>query len=108
MPMGNMGGMNMNAMLKQAQKIQADMEKIKAELEEKEYEGASGGGAVKITVSGKKQLTGVFIEPEVLEEDADMLSDMIITAANTALRAAIDDYDQQMNRLTGGRMQGML
>ena len=108
MPMG-MGGMNMNAMLKQAQKMQAEMERIKNELEAKEYEATAGGGAVKVVVTGKKEITAINIEPDVLgeENDVEMLADMIMIAANTALKTAAQDYESQMSRLTGGAMPGM-
>jgi len=109
MPMG-MGGMNMNAMLKQAQKMQAEMERIKNELDAKEYEATSGGGAVKVVVTGKKEITKIDIAPDVLGEDGDveMLADMIMIAANTALKTASDDYEAQMGKLTGGAMPGLL
>ena len=96
------GGMNMN-MLKQAQKMQQDMMKAQEELESKTYEAAAGGGVVTATVSGKKELTAVTIDPEAVDpDDVEMLQDLIVAAVNEALRKAGDDAASQMSKLTGG------
>ena len=79
-----MGGGNMNQLLKQAQKLQADMQKTQAELETKVLEGSSGGGAVTVTVTGKKQITDIKITPDVMD-DVEMLQDLVMTAVNDAL-----------------------
>ena len=72
--MGGMGGMNMNAMLRQAQKMQENMEKTRLELDAREYEFSAGGGAVNAKVNGKKELLALDIKPEVIDpEDAEML-----------------------------------
>ena len=101
---GGMGGMGMNAnMLKQAQKMQQDMMRMQQELQEKEYEAAAGGGVVTATVTGKRELKEVVIDPEAVDpEDVEMLQDMIVAAVNEALRAAESDSASTMQQLTGG------
>ncbi len=100
--MGGMGG-NMNNMIRQAQKMQQDMMKAQEELESKTYEAAAGGGVVSATVSGKKELVRVAIDPEAVDpDDVEMLQDLIVAAVNEALRKASDDAASQMSRLTGG------
>ena len=85
---GGMGGMGMNAnMLKQAQKMQQDMMRMQQELQEKEYEAAAGGGVVTATVTGKRELKALEIDPEAVDpDDVEMLQDMIVAAVNEALR----------------------
>ena len=101
------GGMgmpgNMNNLMKQAQKMQRQMEESQKELETKEVTAAAGGGAVKVTVSGKKEGTKVELEEEVVDpEDIEMLQDLIMAATNEALRQ-IDEMSQaEMSKLTGG------
>ena len=98
-----MGGGNMQNMLRQAQKMQQDMMKAQEELESKTYEAAAGGGVVTATVSGKKELTAVTIDPEAVDpDDVEMLQDLIVAAVNEALRKAGDDAASQMSKLTGG------
>ena len=93
---GGFPGGNMNNLIKQAQKLQADMQKTQAELETKVLEGSSGGGAVVVTVTGKKQVTGIKINPDVLD-DAEMLQDLVLTAVNDALH--------KVDELTSAEMQ---
>ena len=101
--MGGMGGGNMQNMIRQAQKMQADMLKAQEELETKSYEAAAGGGVVKAVVSGKKEVTSVTIDPEAVDpDDVEMLQDLIVAAVNEALRKANDDANAQMSKLTGG------
>lgn len=96
-------GMNMNNMLKQAQALQKQMEETQRELEEKEFKSTSGGGAVEVTVSGKKYLNDIKINPEVVDpEDVEMLQDLILTAINEALRIADEETAKEMGKLTGG------
>ena len=101
--MGGMGGgINMN-MIKQAQKMQQDMQKMQAELEEKEYTASAGGGVVSATVTGKRELKALVIEPDAVDpDDVEMLQDMIVAAVNEAIRAAESDMANNMQRLTGG------
>lgn len=101
--MGGMGGGNMNSMIRQAQKMQQDMLKAQEELESKTYEAGAGGGVVSATVSGKKELVSVAIDPEAVDpDDVEMLQDLIVAAVNEALRKAAEDAASQMSRLTGG------
>lgn len=101
--MGGMGGGNMNSMIRQAQKMQQDMLKAQEELESKTYEAGAGGGMVTATVSGKKELVSVAIDPEAVDpEDVEMLQDLIVAAVNEALRKASDDASSRMSKLTGG------
>ena len=96
-------GSNMNNMIRQAQKMQQDMLKAQEELEAKTYEAGAGGGVVSATVSGKKELVSVTIDPEAVDpDDVEMLQDLIVAAVNEALRKASDDASSQMSKLTGG------
>ena len=99
------GGMpgNMSNLMKQAQKMQRQMEETTKELEGNEYSASSGGGAVTVTVSGKKEVTAVKISPEAVDpEDVEMLEDMIMAAVNEAFRQMEDASSQAMSKLTGG------
>ena len=101
--MGGMGGGNMNSMIRQAQKMQQEMLKAQEELESKSYEATAGGGVVTAVVSGKRELTGVTIDPEAVDpDDVEMLQDLIVAAVNEAMRKATDDASSQMSKLTGG------
>ena len=91
------GGWNMNNLLKQAQKLQADMEKTQEELGNKLLEASSGGGAVKVTATGKKEIKSVTIDPDVLD-DVDMLQDLVLTAVNEALRKADELTANEMKK----------
>ena len=104
-----MGGMNMNAMLRQAQKMQSDMENARRELDEKEYEFASGGGEVHAVVNGKFECVKLTISPEVIDrDDADMLADLVLLTINGAVRAAREDAEKTMGRVSGGMNMGGL
>ena len=101
--MGGMGGgINMN-MIKQAQKMQENMQKMQAELEAKEYSAQAGGGVVSATVTGKRELVSLTIDPEAVDpEDVEMLQDLIVAAVNEAMRKADSDAAASMQQLTGG------
>ena len=100
------GGMNMN-MMKQVQKMQQDMMKKQAELEAKEYTAQAGGGAVSATVTGKRELTALTIDPDAVDpEDVEMLQDLVIAAVNEAMRKAEAAANENMSRLTGGMNLG--
>lgn len=100
--MGGMGGMNMD-MIKQAQKMQQDMEKLQSELQEKEYTATAGGGVVSATVTGAHHLQSLTIDPEAVDpDDVEMLQDMIVAAVNEANRAASADMSENMSKITGG------
>ena len=106
MPRGmgmGMGGMNQVDLMKQAQKMQEDMLKAQAELETRSYTANAGGGAVSATVSGKRVLTDLVIDPDAVDpEDVEMLQDMIIAAVNGALSAGETASNESMSKLTGG------
>ena len=96
------GGFNMN-MIKQAQKMQQDMQKMQEELENKEYTAQAGGGVVSATVSGKHELKSLAIDPEAVDpEDVEMLQDLIVAAVNEAMRTSSSDAAASMGQLTGG------
>ena len=85
--MGGFGGMNINQLMKEAKKMQADMEKSQEELASKEFDASSGGGAVYVKVSGNKEVKEIVIKKDVVDpEDIEMLQDLIITCVNEALR----------------------
>ncbi|MEW6413080.1 MAG: YbaB/EbfC family nucleoid-associated protein [Candidatus Zixiibacteriota bacterium] len=90
-------------MMKQFQQMQAKMEEIQAELERTEVEGTSGGGMVKITINGKMDITGVNIDPEVVDpDDVEMLQDLILAAVKQAKEKAQELQAEKMSALTGG------
>ena len=100
---GGMGGGNMNAMLKQAQKMQAELAKAQDEIKEMSFTGTSGGGMVKVTVNGEMELVNLTIDPDALDpEDVDMLQDMIMAAVNEAVRGVNELANKQMGAITGG------
>ena len=85
--MGGFGGMNINNLMKEAKKMQADMEKSQAELASKEFDASAGGGAITVKVSGEKTNKEIKIKPDVVDpEDVEMLEDLILTCVNEALR----------------------
>ena len=100
------GGMmpgNMNNLLKQAQKMQENMQKMQAELEAKEIESSVGGGAVTVKVNGKKELIDINIKPEVVDpDDIEMLEDLTMAAVNEAIRKIEEVSAQKMSKITGG------
>ena len=97
-----MGGMNQMQMMKQAQKMQQEME-------EKQYEATAGGGVITAVVSGKRELVRVTIDPEAVDpDDVEMLQDMVVAAVNEAMRKAEADSAQNMSTLTGGLNLGGL
>ena len=104
------GGMpgNMNQLMKQAQKMQKQMEEASKNLEEMEVVATSGGGAVEVTVSGKKEVTKIKIDEEVVDpEDVEMLEDLVMAAVNEGLRKIEEASAQSMNKITGGLGGGM-
>ncbi len=108
-PGGGMGMPgNMNNLMKQAQKMQRQMEENQRALEEKEYTAAAGGGAVEITVTGKKEIVKVKLAEEVVDpDDIEMLEDLIMAATNQALRQMEVDSAAMMSKLTGGLGGGL-
>ena len=101
-PGGAMPG-NMTNLMKQAQRMQRQMEEGQKELETKEFTASAGGGAVEATVSGKKELLKVTLSQEVVDpEDVEMLQDLILAAVNEALRQAEEASAELMGKMTGG------
>lgn len=105
--MGMMPG-NMNNLLKQAQRMQKQMEETQAALEEKEYEATSGGGAVKVKMNGKKEITEVKINPDCVDiEDIEMLEDLVLTAVNQVIELQSNDEKNSMGQIAGGLGGGL-
>ena len=97
------GGMNMNNMMKQVQKMQKQMEEQQKALEEAEFSATAGGGAVQVTVSGKKVLTKVTLDPDAVDpDDVEMLEDLIMVAVNDAMKQVDEANSSSMARMTGG------
>lgn len=102
---GYAGGMpgNMSNLMKQAQRMQKQMEEQQKEFETKEFTAAAGGGAVEVTLTGKREITAVKLSPEVVDpDDIEMLQDLIMAATNEALRKVDEESAANMNKLTGG------
>ena len=104
LPKGMGGGpQNMQAMLKQAQKMQENIEAKKAELEAKEYVVTSGGGMVEITMTGKHEVKAIGINPEVVDpEEIEMLEDMLVAALNEVTRQIDEEAERELDSVTGG------
>ncbi len=101
-PGGGMPG-NMNNLMKQAQRMQRQMEESQKELETKEFVAKAGGGVVEVTVTGKKEITKVKLSQEVVDPDEiEMLEDLVMAAANEALRMADEANAEMMSKMTGG------
>ena len=101
------GGMgmpgNMNNLMKQAQKMQKQMEENQKVMEEKDFTATAGGGAVEVTVSGKREITKVKLAEEVVDpDDIEMLEDLIMAATNEALRKVEEENAASMSKFTGG------
>lgn len=98
-----MPGMNMQQMMKQARKMQEQMVAMQEQLATKTVEASAGGGMVKVSVNGNMQLESVTIDPDALDpEDVEMLQDMIVAAANEAIRGMGDIANREMGAITGG------
>lgn len=98
-----MPGGNMQALARQAQKMQQKMMEMQAELEAREYEASAGGGVVTAKVNGKKELLALSIKPEAVDpDDVEMLEDTVMAAINEALREASETTEKEMSKLTGG------
>jgi DNA-binding YbaB/EbfC family protein len=103
LPQGQGGGpSNMQAMLKQAQKMQEDMAAMQAELESREYDVSAGGGVVNVRINGKKEILSVKISPEVVDpDDIETLEDLIVAAVNEAVKKVESVSAQEMQKITG-------
>lgn len=109
-PKGMGGGpQNMNAMIKQAQKMQENMEALQAELETREYDISAGGGMVGVKINGKKEIISIDIKPEIVDpDDIETLSDILVAAVNEAIKRVEETNSTEMNKITGNlNMPGM-
>jgi len=94
---------NMNNLMKQAQKMQKQMEETQAALEEKEYEATAGGGVITVKINGKKEITEVKIDPEAVDpDDVETLEDLVVAAVNSAIQMQAEDEKSSMSKITGG------
>jgi DNA-binding YbaB/EbfC family protein len=92
----------MNAMIRQAQKMQEDMEALQAELDAREYDISAGGGAVNVKINGKREVISIDIKPEIVDPDAiEMLSDILVAAVNEAIKRVDETNNSEMSKLTG-------
>lgn len=97
------GGKDMQKQLRQLQMMQAEMEQKQAELEQKELTTTAGGGAVEVTINGKKEITKLAIDKDVVDpDDVEMLQDLVIAAVNEAIRQITEFEESEMNSITGG------
>jgi DNA-binding YbaB/EbfC family protein len=97
--MGGFGGMNMNNIMKQAKKMQEEMQKSQEELSSKEFDSTAGGGAISVKVTGEKVLKEIKIKPEVVDpDDVEMLEDLILTCVNEALRKVDSAQSQEFGK----------
>ena len=102
-PKGMGGAGNMQAMLRQAQKMQEDMANLQAELDEKVYDVSAGGGMVKVTINGKKEILAIDIKPDIVDpDDIETLQDILVAAVNQAITQVETTNTEQMGKITGG------
>lgn len=100
--MGGQGPANMQSMLKQAQKMQEDMQAKQAELEEQEYEVAAGGGVVQVRINGKREILSVKLSPEIVDpDDIETLEDLIVAGINEAIKKVETISGEEMQKITG-------
>ena len=102
-PKGMGGGpQNMNAMIKQAQKMQEDMENLQADLDAREYDVSAGGGMVNLKINGKREIIAIDIKPEIVDpDDIETLSDILIAAINEGIKRVDDTNSSEMSKITG-------
>lgn len=103
LPQGMGGGpQNMNAMLRQAQKMQADMEELQADLDSREYDISTGGGVVKIKINGKKEVLSMELSPDIVDpDDIETLTDILTAAVNEAIKTVEKTNADEMGKVTG-------
>ncbi len=97
------GAQNMNAMIRQAQKMQDQISELQEDIESREFTATAGGGAVTVVMSGKKSVKSLELKPEVVDpEDIEMLQDLIISAINEAANQVEEITEAEMSKITGG------
>lgn len=102
LPKGMGGPSDMNALMRQAQKMQEDMQTKQAELEEREYEITAGGGVVNVKINGKKEILSISLEPEIIDpDDKETLEDILVAAVNEAIKRVEDTNSEEMSKITG-------
>lgn len=102
------GGFNINQLQKQAKKMQEEIEKLHEELNQREIEVSSGGGAVKVVINGKKEIKSIQILPEVVDpEDVETLQDLIVACVNEAIRKVDKMVEEEMQKVTGFGIPGL-
>ena len=103
LPQGFGGGpQNMNAMIRQAQKMQEDMAALQEELDAREYDISAGGGVVGVKINGKKEILAIDIKPEIVDpDDIETLSDILVAAVNEAIKRVEDTNSAEMSKITG-------
>jgi len=109
LPAGYGGGpSNQKDLMRQAQKMQEQFAQTQAELEAREFSATAGGGVVSVTMTGKKELTNLTIDPEVVDpEDVEMLQDLVIAAVNEVIRSVEDTTNAELGKITGGMNLGL-
>lgn len=104
LPKGMGGGpQNMQSMIKQAQKMQEEMEALQGELDEREYDISAGGGAVNIKIKGNKSITSISLKPEIVDpDDIETLEDTLVAAINEAIKKVEAANSEEMGKITSG------
>ncbi len=102
-PKGMGGGpQNMQAMIRQAQKMQEDMAAKQDELNSREYDVSAGGGVVNVKINGKKEILAIDLQPEIVDpDDIETLSDILVAAVNEAIKRVEDTNNEEMNKIAG-------
>ena len=98
---------NMSKLLKQAQDVQQEIEKVQSQLSDMVIESESGGGMVKVKVNGKQEVLELDIDENTMKEDKEIIEDLIVSALNKALSKAQSDSQEKMNNVAGGMMNGL-
>ena len=102
-PKGMGGGQNMNAMIRQAQKMQEDMAALQADLDAREYDISAGGGMVKLKINGKREIVSLDIQPDIVDpDDVETLADVITAAVNEGIKRVDTTNETEMAKITGG------
>ena len=102
-PKGMGGGpQNMQAMIRQAQKMQEDMAAKQAELDAREYDVSAGGGVVNVKINGKREILAIDLQPEIVDpDDIETLSDILVAAVNEAIKRVEETNNEELNKITG-------